>query len=211
MPGFGRLFRLDHRDARHLVRMVTPTTRPKRRTWTLRQRLDQGDQPQCVGYSFKHLLLARPKEQRKSPSAPEIYNGAQRFDGEPGENYAGTTVRGGAEYLKDEAKLIKSYRWAFSAEDALNYVGNDGPVVLGTDWKTDMMRPGSDGRIRFSGGNIGGHAYLLIGYDDRRQLALIHNSWGEDWGLRGRAWISYADLEQALRDAGEACAAVEGK
>jgi C1A family cysteine protease len=31
----------------------------------------------------------------------------------------------------------------------------------------------------------GGHEVLCLGYDIPRQLALIQNSWGEDWGQRG--------------------------
>ena len=31
----------------------------------------------------------------------------------------------------------------------------------------------------------GGHAVLIIGYDRKRQLALIQNSWGTDFGVEG--------------------------
>ena len=35
----------------------------------------------------------------------------------------------------------------------------------------------------------GGHEVLCLGYDLPKQLALIQNSWGEDWGQKGYFWI----------------------
>jgi len=37
----------------------------------------------------------------------------------------------------------------------------------------------------------GGHAMVLIGYDDSRQAYRVINSWGPKWGDRGYGWISY--------------------
>lgn len=39
----------------------------------------------------------------------------------------------------------------------------------------------------------GGHAVALVGFDDEKKAWLIKNSWGEDWGESGYAWISYND------------------
>ncbi len=35
------------------------------------------------------------------------------------------------------------------------------------------------------------HAVLLIGWDDEKQAWLVKNSWGENWGEKGFAWIRY--------------------
>ena len=37
----------------------------------------------------------------------------------------------------------------------------------------------------------GGHAILLVGYDDARNAFLFRNSWADSWGLGGYAWIPY--------------------
>jgi len=37
----------------------------------------------------------------------------------------------------------------------------------------------------------GGHAMILVGYDDARQAFKVMNSWGSRWGDRGYGWISY--------------------
>ena len=208
MKGTGRLFALDTRDGDYLLRTVTPPTRPRKKTWRLAARLDQGQYPHCVGYAWKHFLLASPRQQRALDGVT-IYDGAQRLDEWPGEGYPGSSVRGGARFLTEEAKVVREYRWAFSAEDVLNAVGNLGPVVMGTDWLSNMSNPTSEGIMRFTGGNQGGHAYVLLGYSDARGLAIVHNSWGPSWGKNGRAYLPMEDLEQAIREAGEACMALE--
>ncbi len=35
------------------------------------------------------------------------------------------------------------------------------------------------------------HVVLLVGWDDEKQAWLVKNSWGEEWGEKGFAWIKY--------------------
>jgi hypothetical protein len=39
----------------------------------------------------------------------------------------------------------------------------------------------------------GGHAMVVIGYDEGRQAFEIMNSWGTNWGNDGFIWVKYAD------------------
>jgi C1A family cysteine protease len=39
----------------------------------------------------------------------------------------------------------------------------------------------------------------------------MQNSWGKGWGQKGRAWITFNDLEALIEDYGEACVATEIK
>ncbi|RAI41255.1 C1 family peptidase, partial [Rhodoplanes roseus] len=48
----------------------------------------------------------------------------------------------------------------------------------------------------------GWHAMTLTGYDDRRQAVRLINSWGQGWGDRGYAWVSYDTIRQRVREAG---------
>jgi len=43
--------------------------------------------------------------------------------------------------------------------------------------------------------NIGGHAVVAVGYDDKRRRFLVRNSWGPDWGRAGYFTMPYAYLE----------------
>ncbi|MBK8562642.1 MAG: C1 family peptidase [Saprospiraceae bacterium] len=37
----------------------------------------------------------------------------------------------------------------------------------------------------------GGHAIVVIGYDEKRQAFQLMNSWGKDWGRGGFIWVKY--------------------
>lgn len=37
----------------------------------------------------------------------------------------------------------------------------------------------------------GGHAVVIVGYDDAKQHVIVRNSWGRDWGARGYFYMPY--------------------
>jgi C1A family cysteine protease len=39
---------------------------------------------------------------------------------------------------------------------------------------------------------LGGHAVLIVGYDEESERFLVRNSWGPDWGLDGYFTLPYA-------------------
>lgn len=39
---------------------------------------------------------------------------------------------------------------------------------------------------------VGGHAVLVVGYDDSQSMWLVRNSWGTGWGIGGYFWMPYA-------------------
>jgi C1A family cysteine protease len=41
----------------------------------------------------------------------------------------------------------------------------------------------------------GGHAVVLVGWDDERQAYKVRNSWGTQWGRRGYFWLPYKYVE----------------
>ncbi len=48
---------------------------------------------------------------------------------------------------------------------------------------------------------IGGHAVLVVGYDDGQQRFVVRNSWGPNWGIGGYFTIPYAYyLQSSLAD-----------
>lgn len=42
--------------------------------------------------------------------------------------------------------------------------------------------------------SLGGHAILIVGYDDAKRLFTFRNSWGTDWGQKGYGFLPYAYL-----------------
>jgi C1A family cysteine protease len=39
--------------------------------------------------------------------------------------------------------------------------------------------------------SLGGHAMLIVGYDDKQKSFIVRNSWGDSWGLAGYCYIPY--------------------
>jgi C1A family cysteine protease len=46
--------------------------------------------------------------------------------------------------------------------------------------------------------NLGGHAVLIVGYDDTKQCLIVRNSWGEAWGDKGYFYMPYAYVQAGL-------------
>jgi len=44
---------------------------------------------------------------------------------------------------------------------------------------------------------LGGHAVLVVGYDNAKGCFLVRNSWGTQWGISGYFWMPYAYLTES--------------
>ena len=56
----------------------------------------------------------------------------------------------------------------------------------------------SDGKVPMpSGEPIGGHAMLNVGYDTGKQVYIVRNSWGTDWGDKGYCYFPFAYIENS--------------
>ena len=222
-PRLGRIYRYDPANALFPAReAIGPHDKPINKSWTLPrpQYLDQGQTPECVGFSAAHDLAAEPGRVSHVTAdlAHQIYLEARRDDEWPGEDYEGSSVLGGSRALS-KLGYTGVYRWAGeggsdAADDvalSLSYVG---PVVLGTDFLDDMFDL-VDGVFVVSGAVAGGHAYLArwiavtksmkerhLGTDRGiRDEPLIGgpNSWGLSWGNRGEWAMWLSDLRKLLK------------
>jgi len=173
--------------------------------------LNQGSLPHCVEYAWHHWLQTgrtRPKQPWPYWNYGEAYAQMQKVDEWDGENYDGTSVRAGAKVLQ-QMGFVGSYLWAWDAETVIDAVLTTGPVVMGTNWYTSMFEPDSRGRIKVLGYNEGGHAWLIDGVNRKQRMVRAKNSWGKDFGVNGRFWLTFDDLQRLITEQGEACLAVE--
>lgn len=72
------------------------------------------------------------------------------------------------------------------------------PVVFGMTVDQDYMNTGSDGMVtmpKSTRTNEGGHAQLIVGYDDNQQRWIVKNSWGMSWGDNGYGYVPYEYLD----------------
>lgn len=210
--GLGRLPSVDLRDKNFPMKLaLVQQTLPTYKYWKTGPVLDQGNQPFCVGYSWRQWLTTAPLMTRSGPDAPTIYHEAQVNDEWPGEDYDGTSVRGGAKALEIRGH-IATYLWATTKTELTEWVLTKGPAVVGTWWYSSMFTPNADGFVFPSGSLEGGHAYIIIGYNSLSKVYRCMNSWGSSWGQKGRFWIKEDDMHQLIFDEdGEACAAIERK
>lgn len=74
------------------------------------------------------------------------------------------------------------------------------PVAFGSIIWDSFSGVGTDGKIplpSLNEGPAGGHALLILGYDDNIEIQnekgalLLQNSWGEAWGANGYGWLPY--------------------
>jgi hypothetical protein len=207
----------DHRDQRFLLADVVPTSERTYRYWRAGWKGDQSNTPPdyegghgyCVGFGCTHFITCSPRWHASPPVNPlDVYNLAQDNDEWPGDSYAGSSVRGGMKALQLMGKL-REYRWAWDIDTLVNFVLERGPVVVGTNWYQDMFYPDSDGWLTIGGSVAGGHAYVIDGCNRNDEKLRILNSWGTDWGRKGRAFLSFSQMARLLAEDGEAASALE--
>lgn len=203
----GRVHVPDERDRKFKLQLSAVGSSRQYRWWRCGPVLDQGLEPSCVGQAWAGWLQASPHPQNPlSPSG--IYNIAKKYDVWNGEDYDGTSVRAGAKVITLTGQVSR-YEWTYSADDAVEYLLENGPIVLGTLWTSGMSNPDRHGIIKPDGSNQGGHAYLAYGVNLNRGLVYIRNSWGRAWGYNGNARIKIEDLQKLLDQNGECCVARE--
>jgi hypothetical protein len=193
--------------------------------------LDQGSEGACVAHAVVHEAIARPvtvdflsrplpawaqranqwrvtttptPQQVAQGFAFDAYDYARRVDEWPGEDYDGTSIAAGAKAMV-AAGTWGEYRWTTNADVLAVAVSRRGPAVIGVDWWTGFFRPDANGYLHPTGQVEGGHAVVVNGYSLTRQAFKITNSWSEDWGINGCAWIRKPVMAQLLGQGGEGC------
>lgn len=232
-PRLDRLVQFDDRSRGYPIRQLVEDKRPRSYTWAVGSWLDQRQEGACVGFSLAHELSSRPLRAGGIDgryARERIYWEAQKNDPWEGgaypdasPHYEGTSVLAGVKVCH-RLGHFDHYRWAFSLEDLVLALGYKGPAVLGIWWWRGMFRPDASGFIHPTGYRAGGHAILAYrvklvpiqpepgwaewrweNIDRDRSYVGLWNSWGDDWGQKGTAKVSLADMGTLLSDDGEAC------
>lgn len=150
-----------------------------------------------------------------------LYEMAKRYDEWPGEDYSGSSARGAmkgwnkhgvcseADWPYDSNNVNGSLNEVRARLAAQNPQGayfrvNHKDLVgmhtalaeVGILYATSSVHKGwtevgADGIIKFDPVSIGGHAFAIVGYDEKGFW--IQNSWSATWGKKGFGHISYDD------------------
>jgi len=188
---------------------------------------NQGKEGACTGMAMAGAL-SEIYGQELSPRF--MFEAAKEHDEWPGEDYDGSSVRGAAKAAasvgcclhnlwpfapfqtggKDpnantDAKLhvLTSYERLGSLREILHAIWDMGYVVATVDVHTGWIRPTRKHRIRYHPRYIsrGLHAVLFCGYDEKTGYLLLRNSWRDDWGDAGYAWLKFDDWMANGQDA----------
>lgn len=73
-----------------------------------------------------------------------------------------------------------------------------GPLPTALWVYEDLMHYKSGIYSYTSGKKLGGHAILLVGYNDAEQYFILKNSWGEKWGENGFFKVAYSELNTVV-------------
>lgn len=187
--------------------------------------LDQGNVGSCTGNSATGNLGTSgifdglpPKHPALDESlALGIYSDAEKIDGGKGlpSEDEGSSGLSAAKATKARG-LCGEYRHAFSVDDALDAL-QDGPLMTGMDWHTDMDNPDAHGLVKIGGSIRGGHEpeideYVCAGdpYADGVLAAVpllgLPNSWGPSWGYQGRFYMTVDDFRKLMAADGDVTA-----
>ena len=188
----------------------------KPRSWRRGPVLDQGEEGMCVGMGVAGELGCSPV---RVPGvdfalAEGIYREAQGIDEWPGEDYSGTSVLAGMKVAVARG-YFSGYHWCLDIDQTARTVVQLGPVVIGVPWSSEMYSTDDRGVVKLGGSPVGGHCLVVTGFHPRHPWTggpafTWLNSWGTDYGIRGRAVIRKDDLAQLLAVTGE-CAVPHGR
>lgn len=229
-PRLGRHVRHDSRSAYYAVAEM-PRSAIKSVTWARHiPILNQGQIGACVPNNAPEFLgtdalgypgvnsVAVPKADTKGEFAAgstwsldedfalNMYRLVTRIDSYPGQWEPDDTGSDGLTLAKALVMLGFSdvYHHAFTY-GALVSALQRGSATLGLEWENSMFNPGADGKltIDYSSGVAGGHQVFVRQFDAENDRVWIDNSWGESWGLDGRAWFQGSELAAHLKRHGD--------
>lgn len=112
------------------------------------------------------------------------------------------TLRPTSSVISDAAKRkVTLYEKVTDFNGCKNALQNGYPVTIGFDVYSSFMSStvSRTGMMPYPNINreqlLGGHAVLLVGYDDSQSRFIVRNSWGTRWGDRGYFYMPYQVIQ----------------
>lgn len=184
--------------------------------------LDQGNLRACTGFAAEGIAgiepfyTAIPVTNPTDPSAHDItidnsqavalYSEATKLDKLPGSfppDDTGSTGLAVAKAMR-RSGLISGYQHVMTLNDMLAALQIT-PLLFGTNWYSSFDMPDANGLVRITPSAYvrGGHEICADEVDAVDHLVGFTNSWSESWGLNGRFYLSWTDLERLLAENGD--------
>ena len=108
-------------------------------------------------------------------------------------------------YQEARSHCIKSYHRISTLLEMLTCLTEGYPFVFGFSVyeSFESRRVAQTGIVQMPKKDermLGGHAVMVVGFDQRKKRFLIRNSWGDNWGQNGYFTMPYAYLETLAQD-----------
>lgn len=99
---------------------------------------------------------------------------------------------------------ITGYTHTFSLNGALKALTLK-PVITGVNWYDSFDTPRADGLVTIGRYATvrGGHEFVLDEIDAAKHLIGAWNSWGDQWGLKGKFYMRWTTFERLLHEEGD--------
>lgn len=179
--------------------------------------LDQGNLGSCTGNALTSALICshlNPLHEGLSDAqvttldetlAVRIYGRGTELDDYTGTYPPDDTGCDGLSVSKaaQEMGYISSYSHCFTWQDAVTAL-TIGPIIVGINWYSGFDNPASDGVIEKTGTIRGGHEVCFDEVDAGNKLVWFRNSWSNQWGVSGRACMTWDTFSATLAEDGDA-------
>jgi len=106
-------------------------------------------------------------------------------------------------YLDAQGRIIKNYYRVDSHEDMILALDRGFPVVTGMQVFDGFDDLGHNGELEMpdpTANILGGHAVVVVGFDNFSKKFICRNSFGETWGDNGYFYMPYAYATEYLMD-----------
>lgn len=95
---------------------------------------------------------------------------------------------------KEEIGGISAWSWVEQNVDAIKAAVYENPIPAAFNVYEDFFYYTGGVYNYVDGDYAGGHAILIIGWDDNEPCFIVKNSWGEGWGENGYFRIAYSQV-----------------
>jgi C1A family cysteine protease len=107
-------------------------------------------------------------------------------------------------YADAKHRNIKNYHRVIGINDMLAALNDNRPVVIAIEIYKSFNYLNNDNYImdlpRDNETSEGGHAMCVVGYNIPKQMLLVRNSFGTDWGSHGYCWIPFSYMKDNTLD-----------
>jgi hypothetical protein len=178
--------------------------------------LDQGDLGSCTGNAtvgMKNCRFFSNGTVYTEDDAVRIYSGATKLDKFKGSYPPKDTGSSGLAAVKFATKQehwYAGYTHCFGLKHTLRTLTLQ-PCITGVNWYEGFDEPDSNGLVKISGADRGGHEFLLIGLDVENHHVYAMNSWGPSFGEIGVFHMSFDDFDRLLDENGDVTTGIKLK